>query len=175
MNKTIPEELAKILPSLTGLECWYVSCGGAAGSTFQLSLGRKITRAVPLRNTAHSEEFRRFEGEIGLYVWCAWRLDGSDGPLTSWDDTNESVDRGLNELIGSCIVSLEIFPPVWDLNIRFSNSLSLRVFCDHVPGSPSFDGNWDLRTERLSIAIGPGTQYRTELRPYANIEAVAPQ
>lgn len=167
MNKNIPEELARLIPSLKGLECWYVSCGGAAGSTFQLSLGGKVRRPVPLKNPAHSEEFRQFEGEAGLYVWCAWRLDGSDGPLTSWDDTEESIEAGLAQLIGSRIDSVEVVPPAWDMNLKFSNSLWLHVFCDHVPGDPSFEGNWDLRTQNVSIAVGPGTEYTTELRPCA--------
>lgn len=159
---TIPGELARAVSTLTGMECWYVSCGGAAGSTFSLSFGQRIPRATPLRNTAHTDEFRQFEGEAALYVWCTWRLDDTDGPATSWDDTDESVDRGLNRLIGSRIVSIDVLAPAWDLSIRFSNSLHLRVFCDHVPGSPSFDGNWDLRTENGSIAVGPGSKYRTE-------------
>jgi hypothetical protein len=165
MNKNIPEELARLSAALKGLECWYVSCGGAAGSTFQLTLGGKVRRPVPLKNPAHSEEFRQFEGEVGLFVWCAWRLDGTDGPVTSWDDTNESVEAGLKKLIGSRIDAVEVVPPAWDMNIKFSNSLCLRVFCDHVPGEPSFDGNWDVRTREMSIAVGPGTKCRTEHRP----------
>jgi hypothetical protein len=165
MNKSIPEELAGLIPSLKGLECWYVSSGGAASSTFQLTLGGKVRRPVPLKNPGHSEEFRQFEGEVGLFVWCAWRLDGTDGPVTSWDDTKESVEAGLEKLLGSRIDTVEVVPPAWDMNIKFSNSLCLHVFCDHVPGEPSFDGNWDLRTQKMSIAVGPGTQCRTEHRP----------
>jgi hypothetical protein len=165
MNKNIPEELARLISSLKGLECWYMGCGGAAGSTFHLDLGGKVRRPVPLKNPAHSEEFRQFEGEVGLDVWCAWRLDGADGPVTSWDDTIEAVQAGLEKLVGSRIDTVEVVPPAWDMNIKFSNSLCLRVFCDHVPGEPSFDGNWDVRTQDMSIAIGPGTQYRIEHRP----------
>jgi hypothetical protein len=66
--------------------------------------------------------------------------------------------------MGSRIDSIEVMPPAWDMNIKFSNSLCFRVFCDHVPGEPSYDGNWDVRTQNLSIAVGPGTQYRTEPR-----------
>jgi hypothetical protein len=167
MNQNIPEELARLVPSLKGLECWYVSCGGAAGSTFQLTLGGKVRRTVPLKNPGHSEEFRQFEGEVGLFVWCAWRLDGSDGPVTSWDDTKESVEAGLTQLIGSRLDAVEVIPPALDMNLKFSNALCLRVFCDHVPGDPSFDGNWDLRTQNVSIAVGPGTEFRTELRSCA--------
>jgi hypothetical protein len=165
MNEKIPAELAGIIPSLEGLECWYVSAGGAAGSTFQLTLGGKFRRRLPLKNAGHTEEFRQFEGELSLFVWCAWRLDGTDNPLTSWDDTSESVKTGLEKLIGCRIDTVELIPPAWDMTIRFSNSLSLRVFCDHVPGEPSFDGNWDVRTHKMSIAVGPGTQIRVEPRP----------
>src|SRR6184192_3680783 len=114
MNKNIPEELARLIPSLKGLECWYVSCGGAAGSTFELVLGGKVRRPVPLKNPGHTEEFRQFGGEVSLFVWCAWRLDDLDGPVTSWDDTKESVEAGLTKLIGSRVDSVEVFPPPWD-------------------------------------------------------------
>ncbi|MBV9123746.1 MAG: hypothetical protein JO112_10350, partial [Planctomycetes bacterium] len=122
-----------------------MSSGGGAGSTFQLALGGKVRRPLPLKNPAHAEDFRQFEGEVSLFVWCAWRLDALDRPVTSWDDTEESVAAGLEQLVGSRIDTIEVVPPAWDMTLKFSNSLWLRVFCDHVPGEPSFDGNWDLR------------------------------
>jgi len=103
--------------------------------------------------------------QVELFVWCAWRLDASDAPVTSWDDTKESVEAGLAKLKGSRIDAVEVVPPAWDMNIRFSNALQLRIFCDHVPGDPSFEGNWDLTTQNMSIAVGPGTEYKTEVRP----------
>jgi hypothetical protein len=169
MNETLPDELHRLLPSLQGMECWYVSCGGAASSTFQLALGEKVPRPVMLQNAAHSDEFRRFEGEVALFVWCAWRLDARDAPLTSWDDTEQAVEAGLTRLVGSRIDSMEVLPPAWDLNVRFSNALCLRVFCDHVPGEPSFDGNWDLRTRDRIVAMGPGTKCRIDSRTSAKL------
>lgn len=164
MQSQVTQELSRLIASLNGLECWHVSCGGAAGPTFQLVLGGKVRRAAPLKNPAATEEFRQFEGEMGLYVWCAWRLDGTEAPVTSWDDMQDTVVAGLEKLVGSRIDAIEIIPPAYDLNILFSNSLRLRVFCDHVPGEPSFDGNWDLRTQEMSIVVGPGTRLRTESR-----------
>jgi hypothetical protein len=164
MNAKIPDELDGAIRSLEGLECWEVSCGGAAGSTFQLALGKKVPLPAPSKKTKHSHAFPEFEGEASILVWCAWRLDGSDGPLTSWDDTKESIEEELTKLTSSRIESIEVIPPAWDMNIKFSNSLCLRVFSDHVPGDPSFEGNWDLRTPSAFIAVGPGARYRVEER-----------
>jgi hypothetical protein len=72
-----------MVDSLRELPCWYVSCGGAVGPSFQLALGNRVLRNRPLKNSAHPDEFRRFEGEANLLVWCSWRLDGSEGPRTS--------------------------------------------------------------------------------------------
>jgi hypothetical protein len=157
--KQLPADVQKLGPSLRGLECWYVSTGGAAGSTFQLALGDKVRRTSPLKNRAHSSEFREFEGTVSLLVWCAWRLDGSDSPVTSWDDVDHNVETGLRRLIGSRIESFDVMPPAWDLSIAFSNGLTLRVFCDHVPGDPSFEGNWDMRLRAVTYSFGPGARY----------------
>jgi hypothetical protein len=167
MNMTIPDELDRPIRSLEGLECWAVHCGGAAGSTFQLALGERRPLPAPFKKTKHAESLPQFEAEASILIWCAWRLDASAGPVTSWDDTNESVEAALTKLIGSRIDSVELIPPAWDMNIKFSNSLCLRVFCDHVPGDPSFEGNWDVRTQDVSITVGPGSAYRTEPRSCA--------
>jgi hypothetical protein len=157
--KQLPADVQKLVPLLRGLECWYVSTGGAAGSTFQLALGEKVRRPSPLRNPAHSSEFREFEGTVSLLIWCAWRLDSSDGPVTSWDDTDQNGEAGLRQLIGSQIASFDVVPPAWDVAVAFSNGLTLRVFCDHVPGEPSFEGNWDLRLDAVTYSFGPGTRF----------------
>jgi hypothetical protein len=164
MHKDIPGELASLVGSIRGLECWYVSSGGAACSTFALSFGAKIRRPVPIKNPAHSEEFRHFEGELNLLVWCAWRLDGPDAPLTSWDDADESISAQLTKLIGATVESVELIQPAFDLVINFSNALCLRVFCDHVPGEPSFDGNWDLTAHDEIVSVGPGAKISVENR-----------
>jgi len=168
MATYIPEELGKLMSALKGLTCWDVSYGGAAGSTFQLALGEKVHLLLPPETTKHSDTIPRFEGEASILVWCAWRLDTPDDTLTSWDDTNESIEAGLTRLIGARLESVEVFPPAWDMNIEFSNRLYLHVFCDHVPGDPSFDGNWDVRIKNTIITAGPGARYVVEERPCMN-------
>jgi hypothetical protein len=157
-------ELDQRMDSLRGLRCWYVSSGGAAGSTFELALGNKVPRPVLLKNPTVTEEFRHFEGEANLLVWCAWRLDGVDAPLTSWDDTPANVQTHLGHLVGAAVEAVTIVPPAWELTIRFSGNLTLRVFCDHVPPEPSFDGNWELWRSDVALLVGPGARYVVEAR-----------
>lgn len=157
-------ELQARVESLKGLTCWYVSCGGCVGASFELALGKKVLRESPLKNSAHSIEFRNFKGEANLLVWCSWRLDGPDAPLTSSDDSQESLVRELQQLVGASVESVTLTKPAWDLALGFSNGLQLRVFCDHVPGDPSFDGNWDLSRQDVGVYVGPGTRLRIEVR-----------
>ncbi len=174
MDPNEHQELKTLVASIDGLCCWYVSCGGAAGSTFQLALGNKVLRRIPIKNQAHSEEYRRFEGEANLLVWCCWRLDGPDAPLVSWDDANETVEKELARFIGAHIESVSLLPPAWDLTIRFSNGLHLRIFCDHLPGNPSFDGNWDLFLQGTQLCVGPGARYSIEAREDEGARDMAP-
>ncbi len=163
------QELNALVGSLRGLRCWYVSCGGCTLPTFQLALGEKVPRDAPLRNDKHSEEFRNFEGEANLLVWCSWRLDGADRPVTSSDDTGEAIVRELNGLLNAHVESILLTPPAWDLTVRFSNGLDLRVFCDHVPGDPSFDGNWELWRRDVSVVAGPGERLDIESREQSEV------
>lgn len=153
-----------LVRSLVGLRCWYVSCGGAAGPTFQLAFGEKIPRREALKNPAHSELYRYYEGEANLLVWCTWRLDGSQGPLTSSDDTDDAINRNLGRLRDTDVRSVSVTSSSWDLRISFKNRLRLLVFCDHVPGEPSFDGNWELWLRHLALYVGPGNRWQVEER-----------
>ena len=155
---------AQILAALRGKKCWYVSCGGSAGTTFQLALGERVRRSAIINNTAHSEEFRAFEGEANLLVWCSWRLDGSEGPLSSSDDTMDHVVQALSMLADRVIDCVAIDMPGWDLRLEFNGGLVIKVFCDHVPGDPSFDGNWDLFLTEHIISIGAGSVCEIESR-----------
>ena len=143
--------------ALSHMPCWYVSCGGSAASSFELALGAKIPRdeiAVP--PGCPITEFDRFQGETNLLVWCSWRLDGGDSPLTSSDDTMEHLTAGLRRLVGERTLEAKVDLPGWDLQIPFTNDLRLRIFCDHLPGEPSFDGNWDLFLPDRTISINVG-------------------
>lgn len=163
MANTTAEIVAEVKRSLLK-DCWYVSCGGAASSTFQLALGEKISRDFVIPNRAHSDDFRKFEGEANLLVWCSWRLDSDVAPLTSSDDTVEHVTSALEKLVGRAIAAVTVDLPGWDLHLEFTGGLRLHIFCDHVPGDPSFDGNWQLSLTDKMIAIGIGSKCEIEAR-----------
>jgi len=129
-----------------------------------LAFGARISRKFPLTNIAHSDEFRNYEGEASLLVWCTWRLDRMDAPITSSDDTEQNIVMGLAGLVNSKVVDVLVEHPASDLKLLFSPFLQLRVFCDHVPGSPSFDGNWEIHTVNDSYYFGPGTSMDLESR-----------
>ena len=155
---TITKDIAIQLRSqLIGMPCWYASAGGKhLGSTFSLALGRKIPRDTPLKNQGHADEFRNYEGEANIVVWCTWRLDGPDAPVSSSDDTEEGIQAALEGLVGASIVDVIIERPAWDLRLLFAPFHRLSLFCDHVPGEPSFDGNWELHTKDEAYYFGPG-------------------
>lgn len=156
-------ELEALVRLLAALPCWYVSGPGPSG-TFQLALGAKVPRPIVLKNPAQSDEYRQFEGEANLLVWCAWRLDGVDMPVSSWDDDAKGIEAGLGRLVGAAIASVTLRAPAWDLEVAFTNGLNLRVFADHVPGDPSYDGNWEIWFRHQAVIVGPGTHWCLEPR-----------
>jgi hypothetical protein len=153
-----------IRDALLGKRCWYVSCGRAASSTFQLALGEKVPRSRPLRNPNHPPEYRDNEGEANLLVWCSWRLDNAAGPISSSDDEVKHVENVLRRLIGAEVTEVLLDLPGWDLRLDFANGLRLSVFCDHLPGDPSFDGNWELWLKDTVVVIEAGSVCRVEAR-----------
>jgi len=164
MSNATHEIATEVQNRLLGKQCWYVSCGGAAGTTFQLALGKRVARRIPLTNPAHTEEYRSFEGEANLLVWCTWRLDSPEKPLTSADDAVENVVTILEELVNRTILKVWIDLPGWDLHLEFAGGLRLNLFCDHVRTSPSVAGNWDLFLIDKLIAIGAGSMCEVERR-----------
>ena len=158
-------ELAAFVARVDGLPCWraYTSAGNSPG----LLLGRKVRRAQADAMKDHHrwkdlppDSDRFFTSEVLFIAWCSWRLDGEDQPISSSDDSEGSASAAIGELAGTSLKSAKVSAPAGDLELRFSNGQCLRVFCDHVPGDPSFDGNWELRVDRSHVMVGPGAQCR---------------
>ena len=164
--KTVATDIVdEVRDRLLGLECWYASAGGShVGGSFSLALGDRVPREVPLANTAHSDEYRKYEGEANLLVWCTWRLDSQSGPLSSSDDAQSGIQSALSRLVGAKVVDVAIARPGWDLRLVFAPFHSMQIFCDHVPGDPSFDGNWELHAASQAYYFGPGAKLEIESR-----------
>jgi hypothetical protein len=163
VNRSDPfRALRFVLRSLRGMRCWYVSCGGLDIPSFSLAFGGMNPRPVPLRNTFHSDDFRRNTGKVNLYVWCTWRLDSAAGPVTSSDDTEASIISGLGHLLSDTVESVDASLPGWDLSLQFSGRHTLRLFCDHVPGDPSYSMNWSLSSARNTLLVKPGSAISLE-------------
>jgi len=87
-----------------------------------------------------------------------------DAPVASSDDTEQNIVMGLAALVNSKVVDVLVEHPAWDFRLLFSPFLQLRIFCDHVPGEPSFDGDWEIHTANDSYYFGPGTTMGLESR-----------
>jgi len=142
---------AEIRVALAGKRCWYAY--STCVSTVGLALGRKLAREKPLRNKSHTEEYRRFEGELHLIIWCSWRLDKGTGPLVSSDGDEQVCHDRLGALIGRTVQAVEVSPS-WDLQIGFSGGFLLSAFPDHVGESANFDGNWELWRPDQAYLVG---------------------
>ena len=146
--------LGAVIARLRGMPIWFVNAGGAAGTSFSLSFGGKKARAFPLNNPAASPEFRQFEGEATLYVWCTWRLESRDSVASSDQATDQFVPL-LMGLVGQTVTAVEVVGRFSDLVLE-AGEYRLQVFCDHVPPEPSFESNWELVASSGSVVVGPG-------------------
>jgi hypothetical protein len=142
--------------------CWYTLAGEGSGSIFQLYLGAKIPRQVPKRNEMLRDEARWNDAEYSLMVWCAWRLDGANEPMTSWLEPNDNsgpMVLGLAQLEGESVVDVRLCPPAWDLEIEFSGQKTLRVFCDAIKGNERTE-NWSvLGPDGFCLAVGESGEW----------------
>jgi hypothetical protein len=135
------------LKRLVGKECWGVIAGPGTGSTVHLSFGDRIPRIRPVRNEMLREDERRYEGELDLFIECAWRLERDAGVLCgSGDDGSNDgpMVQGLSHVITRVVTGTEVGEPVPDLIIQFDQGLCLRVFCDQA-GATGRDDDYSLR------------------------------
>ena len=158
-------ELSAFLARAEGLPCWraYTSAGNSPG----ICLGKRVPRpeAEAMRSRPRWRDLpldsdRFFTSEAQFIIWCTWRLDSNDRPISSSDDAEESASAAIKQLAGTSLQSAKVNLPAGDLELLFSNAQRLRVFCDHVPGDPSFDGNWELFLLQSHVMVGPGAVCR---------------
>jgi hypothetical protein len=130
------EHLRSMLSRFVGQICWSVISGQGTGSQFTLRLGAKVPFSIPLKNPNLTEDEKRFDGEMWIYIEAAsWRLEKRGQIVcgsTSPNGKGEEMTVGLQQLVGATIKQWELMQPAHDLNLVFSNEVVLRVFCDQM-------------------------------------------
>jgi hypothetical protein len=145
------------LALLRDKQCWSILAGAGTGSTMHLEFGAKVLRITPLRpRLGLTLEQMRYEGEIDLFVQCAWRLERSQTVLcgsTDADRNDGPMVQGLKELAGRTVLAAEIERSIPDLTVSFDGGLRLKVFCDQT-NLVTNDDNYSLRVGGTIYAVG---------------------
>ena len=131
-----------------------------------LNLGRKISRKSPAENPHLPSEQRANDSEFALFVECSWRLESETQVICgAWDDNSKqgAMRKGLERLVGQTIESISLSRPSLDLELRFSNQLVLRIFCDQTNRAEMVD-NYSLFLPRTIYIVGTRSRVRKEVR-----------
>ncbi len=158
------ERLERALARLVGQRCWSIAAGAGTGSVLHLGLGAAIPRPRPLTNPNLTPQARDNEAEFGLYVECAWRLDGPARVLAgSLDDNRKGgpMLQGLATLQDRQVRGFTLFPPAQDLELDFGEGLYFRAFCDQVSEDEAID-NWSFILPGETFVVGPRGMVRGE-------------
>lgn len=152
---------AEVRAALMGKRCWYAFI--SFGCTFAVDLGRKVSRSPEevaaldrlhaKRPSGHPVEYRRFQGESHLVVWCSWRIEQAGRPLASSDSEPEESKAAVRRLVGKTVRQVDILSG-WDLRLTLTSDLTVKVFPDHVGPAANFDGNWELWRPEQAYLIG---------------------
>jgi len=152
-------EMTRLLGALRELEgkpCLYYLTSPAGGSALDLHFGAKVPRRQAIDLPGLTAVQRHHEGELSLYVTCAWRLESRDAVLCGcWDDTapDGQMRFGLDQLVGQRVKRAMAQPPAWDLALEFEGGRLLRVFCDQTSDEEGAD-NYSVFTSDTVYVIG---------------------
>jgi hypothetical protein len=163
---------AEISAALLGKRCWYAYVG--VGCTFSMDLGRRLLRDRPLTHRQHPPEYRKYEGESSLLVWCSWRVESARGPLASSDNEFDLCQEAIRRLIGRSVEDVRI-EPGWSLRLALSSGLVVSVFADHVGPKAIFDGNWELWRPEQAYVIGTDLTCQILDRQYRPVPLPSPR
>ena len=153
----LSEEFKQQMYALASQACWSVAAGEGTGSVIGLDFGKKIPRVVPLTNLHLTEDQRYYKAEMSLFIECAWRLDSRNEVIcgSSDSDANDGpMVRGLALVVDQKVVSIELSELSWDVTIKFTGDLFLKVFCDQTNVEEEVS-NYSLHLEDRIYTVGP--------------------
>lgn len=150
------ESFVATMRTLSGKVLWSVVMGASTGSHLGLDVGGKRRLRHPLKNDRLTEDERNFEGELILYIKCAWRLETKAAFLCASGvaELDDDDVLELKRLRGATIERIDIFPPSYDCTLHMSNDLVLRIFCDQSEYD-EYRGNYSLFVGDECYTVGP--------------------
>ena len=158
--------LKRAVSLLTGKSCWSAIGSGAAGSNVLLEFGRRIPLKRPAANRQLSPLQRSYEGELSLFIECAWRLEGHDQILTSSGDDdrpNGPIAMALRDITGQSVISAVVAAAIPDLYISLTGDFVIRLFCDQGNLDQAWN-NYSLRIGDTFVVVGPRGRVMVERR-----------
>lgn len=103
------------------------------------------------------EKFLRLH-QFSIGTTSAWRLDGPDRVVCSYDDKiphEAYVRRALAELVGQRVVRAEFTAPAGDLAIHFERGQVVRTFCCIREDDHSCTWDYYFNGGEESFSVGP--------------------
>ena len=164
MTKQSRQDLLHALERFSGRRCIGFSAGEGTGSVVNFEFEPRRPRQRPLTNPNLTEEQRAGDSEYGLFVECAWRLDGPQEVVCgAWDDNSPRgpMLRGLQGIVGHKAEFFRLSEPGLDLEILFGNGWTLRVFCDQVNEEDEGD-NYSVFCPGEILVVGTKSRLRRE-------------
>jgi hypothetical protein len=139
--------LLEYLQELVGKRCERAE--NPIGSILLLDIG-------PLGRGPHQEPESVPSGWRSLTIESPWRLQDEEKVLCDWNARSGVAGEILNAirgLVGHSVVRVHTSPPAWDLQIWWSNGMSLVVFSD---SNEDRQDAWSiLGTDGITITAGP--------------------
>ncbi len=155
-----------VVSSFTGENCWSIVAGKGTGSVVHLGFGKKIEMCRPLTNPNLTEDERKYDPELSMMIFCAWRIMNPTRIICSWRDDNEKDGRmlsGLNMLRDKKVVKIGVNEVSSDLDIYFEDDLIMSLFCD-VTNDYDGDYNYHIFTPDTIFTIGLDSKLEIEAR-----------
>lgn len=164
MDAKIVDEMRVSLHRLLHQECWGIGAGEGTGSVLNLHIGEKLLRQTPVANPYLANDLQKYEGEMGLFIECAWRVDSDVEVMCGSGESNINhglMIEGLGKITGHKIEHFDLLLPAYDLILHFSNSLTLRVFCDQTELTGEND-NYSIFFPEVIYVVGSRSEVRRE-------------
>lgn len=143
---------------IKGKPCWGVLAGYPNSSYIHLHFGKKIEREKIIPNNKLPYNLDTYNGEYHLGIFCAWRLQNGNVPITGSCEPNNldgPLVKGLQNIVNKEVTEVEIIDECGDLRVKFGD-LCLNVFCNYTGNEDEEycvqdDTNWSLRSGGKSL------------------------